>query len=333
MGKRAGAGLVVAVLAVAWRLAAIDGAEASHGWTTLAVREVHAYRHVLELDDRLILGRYALTEQPGDGETAYGPAGAILKVQDGSSVLRQAIPGFTGYGLTAFYWDSSNANDQVPWGDPDVQLCFHASPTLFESPQSHCDTSSNSPEWNAEDDMEATATELGDDLKDLLTALEADDPDVVSREYVAPGGITPEGRAVIDAVFPHAAFVAPEVFQISQAPATGEFTYTASSIPDPTAITIDGSESTFSTDLARLGAVFGIPFLVMGMGLIVALAMGLYYAILYSGGEPRALLLYPFHVLLVGGMIGVPPFMAAIGILVPAATVSFATLVNRFWPS
>ena len=331
MGERTRAGLLVAVLATAWWLADIGGAEASHGWTTLAVREVHAYRHVLEQDDRLILARYALVERPGESE-AYGPTGAMLRVQDGDAVLRQAHPPFTGYGLAAFYWAAADADLQLPWADVDIQLCFLGSPTLLDSPQGHCDTSTNRPDWNELDDLEATAAELGDDVKAVLAALEADDPDVASGQYVGPGGITPAGRDRIDASFPHAAFVAPEVFAISQETATGSFTNTSSSIPDPAALAIPGPDSPFSVDLANLGAVFGIPFLVMGLGMVVILAMGMYQAIAYSRGDRRALLLYPIHILLAGGMIGVPPFMAVIGILVLAAIASFAVLVNRFIP-
>ena len=332
MGERTRAGLLVAVLATAWWLADIGGAAASHGWTTLAVREVHAYRHVLEPDDRLILARYALVERPGESETAYGPTGAMLRVQDGDAVLRQAHPPFTGYGLAAFYWAAADADLQAPWAGASIQVCFHGSPTLLDPPQSHCDSSTNRPDWNDQDDLEATAAELGDDVKELLAAMEADDPDVASGQYVGPSGITPAGRDRIDASFPHAAFVAPEVFAISQETATGSFTNTSSSIPDPTALAIPGPDSAFSVDLANLGAVFGIPFLVMGLGMVVVLAMGMYQAIAYSRGDRRALLLYPIHILLAGGMIGVPPFMAVIGILVLAAIASFAVLVNRFVP-
>ena len=155
---------------------------------------------------------------------------------------------------------------------------------------------------------------------------------MASGQYVGPGGITPAGRDRIDASFPHAAFVAPEVFAISQETATGSFTNTSSSIPDPAALAIPGPDSAFSVDLAKAGAVFGIPFLVMGLGMVVVLAMGMYQAIAYSRGDRRALLLYPIHILLAGGMIEVPPFMAVIGILVLAASASFAVLVNRFIP-
>ncbi len=331
--ERARAGLLAALIAATWWLADIGSASASHGWTTVAVREVHAYRHVLALNDRLVLGRYALTEQPGDDEKAYGPGGAILKVQDGSDVLGQSHPPATGYGLVAFYWGPNDANTEVPWGDSDVQLCIHGSPTLFDPPQSHCDTPANDPDWNATSDLPATADELADDIKDVVLALEADDPDIASQEYVSPSGITIAGRAKVDAAFPHIAFIASGAFEISQGPATGDFTHTTSTIPDPTALTVDGSDSAFSIDLANLGNSFGIPFLAMGIGLVAAMAVCMYAAIAYSRGDSQALLLYPFQVILMGGMIGVPPFMAAIGILVLACTVSFATIVNRFWPS
>ena len=333
MGRAAGIKTIGLLLACLGWVAALGGASAAHGWSTIAVREVHAYRHVLELDDRLVLVRYALAETPREDEAAYGPTGAVLMVQDGAAVLGQSHPPTSGYGLAAFYWGSSEADAQVPWADSNVQVCIHGNPTLFDPPQSHCDTPPNDPDWNGSADLAATAAEIERDIKDILLALEADDPDAAPRQYVQPGGITPAGRDKIDFAFPHIASVAPGAFQISQYTATGDFTHMSSTIPGPTSLSVDGPGSAVSAGIANLGNSFGIPFLVMGIGLVVVMAIGMHMAVVHGGGDPRALLLYPFQIILAGGMIGVPPFMAAIGILVLSCMVSFGVLVNRFWPS
>ena len=256
-----------------------------------------------------------------------GSAGAILRAQDGSTVLKQQNPP-AGYALAAFYWYSADANTVVPWKDDAVQVCIEGNPTLFQNPSSHCDDSANEPEWHNTSDLDDTADEIGDVLEELLQAIERDDPTVSVHDYVAQSGITLAGRELVDDAFPQLAVIAPDAFIPHAALGAGD------TIPDPSALKIPGASSAWSQNLKELGESFGIPFIVMGLLMLVILFVGVFMVIRLAGNVARPVaVIYIGPVLLTGGFIGVPPFLAVVGLIAVAVIISAGTLINRFWPN
>ena len=308
-----------------------DGrAEASHSFSVIAVRDVECYRHVLETDDRLCLTRYALAESPVAPEAAYGRGGAILKAQDGATVLDQQNPPVAGYGLAAFYWTAVDASSSIPWELAGFQVCIEGNPTLFSTPATHCDSS---PNWNSESDLAATAKELENDLPNIMLDLEQDDPDVASGTYVASVGITLTGQGKIEMAFAQLSSIAAGAFSFGLGAAGDDFAPPGITPGSFASTTITNAKSAWAEDLEDLGEAFGFPFIAIGLLLLVFMMVGLGLLIRVTGGAQEVLLIYVGPVLLFGGLIGSPPFMVVVALIAAAALLGSAAFVNRHWPS
>ena len=179
--------------------------------TVLAVREAHAYRHVLVEDDRLVLVRYAIAESFGEDETPHGVDAALLRVGTSTSTLQFQRPPSPGYGLAAFYWPDDTA---VTWADPDLVAEIRSNPTLYATAQSH----SADIEWSSATTQTETQEELTEDLPEILQALERDDQDVEVQQYVSGQGITLAGQGLLTGTFAALVSLAPDAFEVSVEP-------------------------------------------------------------------------------------------------------------------
>ena len=319
---------LAALAATAWWGGYIGGAAGSHDWSVISVRDVQAYRHVLELEDRLLLVRYALAQTPTSGEDAYGADASILSARDGTTTLSQLNP-TPAYSLAAFYFPESQSSS-VPWLDSGIQACLHASPTIFTTPQSNCDTSVT---WNSEADLADTAQEIEDDLPTIMLALEADDPDIAAKAYVWSAGITLVGRDIVEGAFAALIVIAPNAFSIGQTQGSADFTQSTTTIAQPIAINILGSNSTASQDLAQLGQDFGVPYLITGLVAVILFGVGLYFAIKWTGGDTDVTVVFVPAVIMLAGLIGPLPVLAAVGLLVILGTAGGSVLIGRAIPS
>lgn len=321
--------IIAFALSAAWYVGTPSSAQANHSFTIVSIRDVQAYRHLLETDDRLLLVRYALTEIPGPSEDPIGPNGAIIKALDGAILLQQIHPPTVGYALGAFYWDAASSS-AVPWLGAGIDVCIEENPTLFASPQSHC---IGSVLWNSTVDLDATKAALESDLPAVMQLLEQDDPDIQTREYITPSGITLLGRTVVEDAFPQLVSIGSGVFTISQSSVGGDFlnpTPVPGSFGDTTAS--DAANSRFSSDVRDFGEAFGVPFTLSGLIVIVIAFVGLFFAVRVTGGDREVLVLFAGPVLLFGGLIGAPPFSAVVALFGLIFILGTAAIINRHWP-
>ena len=318
--------LLAVLLALAGLAVQAPLAYASHSYSTIEVRQVDGYRHVLEENDRLFLVYYILVEStPGQDEEAYGAAGGVLALESGSTVLARQTPPSSGYAVAAFYQE---ADDAVTWVSDQVKVVLKGNPLLFDTPQS----SQHYTTWNFTQDREGTSTLLESHLPELMKELEDDDSEVEEEDYVQDGKITDLGAGVLTDAFRHLPTVMPGVF-------ISTFLTIAQDVAIPTpgahasSVEEEGLDSEFTRDLEALGEAFGIPIGVMGILLLGALLALSSVAMIKLGGSAAPMIIFTGPILLVVALMG-PIHLAVVGLITALVfVVGVGLVIQRVVPS
>ena len=317
--------VIVAIAVFLGFIGQIPTAQASHSYTIFAVHEVHIYRHLLETNDRFVLFRYGLIENPGEGEVPYGVDGAVLSLRETSATVAYLTPPFAGYALAAFYQPASVS---VTWGSANVDVLFQASPTIFTLPQ----TAALGVAWHATANTEETIEQLTVDLVDLMTALETQDPEVQHGDYVGTGGITEDGVIITDGALPNLRAFVPDAFENAIIVLNN-----GDLVIDPGTGWGDSAQATalsspFSTGLLDLGDTFGVGQLGMGIivfALVMAMVMGVIKVV--RGTQLAALVLVGPALLYVGKLGLFTPQMVGLIILLVWA-LGLGLFLKKFLP-
>ncbi len=317
--------LVVAVASLA--PVAFAASLASHELSAVSLGEAHAFRHVLETDDRLFLVRYSVVDEPPDGESTYGAAATVLQLVDGATIASAQNPPGEGHRLAAIYQPASDAS-LVTWADALVFLRLTSSPTLY-SPQ---DVSTAVPTWHTTSSATATADALVSVLPDVLVGVESDDANVTAGSYVTSAGITDAGAVLVELAFPGLIVIAGDAFQTAVVSLGDDVT----AIPAPGTVASDlevtGQASAFTQDVTAAGATFGIPALGVGILLLLLLlvASGALNGWIARRGD--GVLHAPGGALLAVAYTGLFPLQVVAGICVTMAVVGSGIVINRWWP-
>ena len=186
------AAVIVAMLAVVAFTLPVS-AQTSN-WTTLTANDAHAFTNVLVDDDILILLSYTAI---GDGYTA---GQAIVTIKAGTGTIAIKAPPSLGRRIVAFYKKSAAA--LVAFGDGTVRACIASSPVAQDTTPQSCSTL-DATKWHLTSSIEATGTELGEVLVNLVTAIQTseignlDCNKVACPNYVADGKIQRDGTAFL----------------------------------------------------------------------------------------------------------------------------------------
>ncbi len=264
-------GIVGFVLIGAWLCGSIVALAIASPQTNLL--EQHAFRHVLELNDFLVIGRYEL---PADGTADDGVcdtgvpdwddcsfADAYADLDDANGNLEERIsPPTLGPGLFGFYMSAATfAASGITWDDNSTVELF-SSPTLFDPSA----TSGTQPLTfhGTPTTVVATGVEFGDEIRSMLQGMEAEFAGSGTFQFskgdlVNANLITSTGAAFVIDAFGAAITVSPDHFARSREVLQMVFSpfATASLASDATSgqpnITVTtGAGASFSVDRAVL---------------------------------------------------------------------------------
>ena len=302
----------------------------------LTAEEAYGYSGIRAENDLLIVARVGVVE---DEDDEYGVYGAILSVEDNHALYSRAHPSTIGQSVRSWYWlapsnakvascrvaDCTNSRPSFQ-SALDLEVCISLNPTIGTT--QHCIDIT----WRVTADSDAAVTQLTKDVKEILTQAETDDARINSGTYVQSGYITIPGRVLLQSGGGGLQDLVNQAdYTITQSGAGIEWEGGTLAIPTPEAsIGLQGgSASDYATEIST---PFGIPSYITSVLAILGAGVGLYYVANLSGSS-RAVLLYPFPIVLFGSIVGFPPLMAVIGMTVLTAMLAFGVVVTRYWPS
>lgn len=280
----------------------VSEAQVIAAYEIMDVREAQCYRHIVDLDDRLCINRYALVDDEGELSTN----GAFIQIENATGTLATIFAPVEDYGLACAYWPSDDP--QLPTWNATTTAQFHMNPFVTGATST---SDAINVFWNetetAGGNFEETGLELINDLPLIVLRLEQDSPDFDEGELVAGAGIMPLGKFFVEQCYPPLIQIASIAFVLE-----AEFAGEDFNPPDKPAFILNienaAQNSQFTQSWAAMWEFASIPF---SAAMILLVPLGLvpmFFAIRKFEGDMKAGFYFIWPMLLAAGYQGGFPF-------------------------
>ncbi len=305
----------------------IATAFANHGHETLAVPECQAYINVLETLDQLYFCRTTAVEfNHPDPDDEIGSASAVMVLRSASTILRTVSLPNAGFGLTSVYFAAADTDIPI-WNSSTTILHLTENPALFLSPA----TSTNVfPEFNANVDLDTTATELTSDIPKIMLRLQTA-ANLPEDFYVLGTHVTDTGKTVVTDAYAPLGVLAAGAFGLPIEDSGGIFTNPT----DPTLLTdleTSGRASGWAIALEQAGDDFGFPYPATIMLLLMLIMFLIVFMVWKTSQQTETIYIWVFPVLWIGGTLGGWPLAVPIAIAALTAAIGMSLYI-RDWIS